>query len=99
MVEQLRTVGVHWPEHEAAWHQGGPLVSKRLVVTGILPSLTRYEAKALLEAAGGKLAKAQQLNVTILDEAGLRALLEREYASASAPTTGTQDELFQGEYL
>ncbi len=120
VVEQLRAAGVHWPEHEPARHQDGPLVGKTLVVTGTLPSLTRDEAKALIEAAGGKVAgsvskktdyvvageaagskldKAQQLNVTILDEAGLRALLEGEGDSTPPPAPGTQDDLFQGEDL
>lgn len=73
-----------------------PLDGKTLVLTGTLPTLSRDQAKALIEAAGGKvsgsvskkthyvvageeagskLAKAQELGVAILDEAGLQALL------------------------
>jgi DNA ligase (NAD+) len=58
VVEQLRAAGVHWEEHEG--HQEappGPLAGKTVVVTGTLPTLTRDEAEALIEAAGGKAGK------------------------------------------
>jgi DNA ligase (NAD+) len=66
------------------------------VLTGTLPSMSRDEAKELIEAAGGKVSgsvskkthyvvagaeagskldKAQELGITILDQAGLEALL------------------------
>ncbi|MCX8018753.1 MAG: NAD-dependent DNA ligase LigA, partial [Rhodocyclaceae bacterium] len=35
-----------------------PLSGKSFVLTGTLPSMTREEAKALIEAAGGKVASA-----------------------------------------
>ena len=74
----------------------GPLAGKTLVLTGTLPTLTREEASALIEDAGGKVAKsvskkttyvvageeagsklekARELELTIVDEAGLRELL------------------------
>jgi DNA ligase (NAD+) len=77
----------------------GVLAGKTLVLTGTLPTLSRDEAGALIEAAGGKvagsvskktdyvvageeagskLAKAQELGVPILDEAGLRQLLDEK---------------------
>jgi RimJ/RimL family protein N-acetyltransferase len=56
VVEQLRAAGVHWEESDgAAANQGPqPLAGKTLVLTGTLPTLSRDEAKALIEAAGGK---------------------------------------------
>ncbi|MBE0547148.1 MAG: NAD-dependent DNA ligase LigA [Rubrivivax sp.] len=57
VVEQLRAAGITWPEHEgSADITPKPLAGKTLVLTGTLPALTRDEAKALIEAAGGKVA-------------------------------------------
>ncbi|WP_416340889.1 NAD-dependent DNA ligase LigA [Tepidimonas ignava] len=58
VVEQLRACGVHWPEGEGAATSDAaqPLAGKTLVLTGTLPTLTRDEAKTLIEAAGGKVA-------------------------------------------
>jgi DNA ligase (NAD+) len=87
---------VHWPETEP--HQGpaGRLAGLVFVLTGTMPALTRDEAKALIEAeggkvatsvskktsyvvagadAGGKLERAQELGVPIVDQDGLRQLL------------------------
>ncbi|MFC4161585.1 NAD-dependent DNA ligase LigA [Chitinimonas lacunae] len=56
VVEQLRAAGVSWSESEpgATLATVGPLTGKTLVLTGTLPSLSRDEAKVLIEAAGGK---------------------------------------------
>jgi DNA ligase (NAD+) len=75
----------------------GALSGKTFVLTGTLPNLSRDQAGAMIEAAGGKvvgsvskktgyvvagaeagskLAKAEELEIPILDEAGLLALLE-----------------------
>ncbi|HSW04773.1 NAD-dependent DNA ligase LigA [Aquabacterium sp.] len=98
VVEQLRAAGIHWAEHDGRAADTGPkpLAGQTLVLTGTLPTLGRDEAKALIEAAGGKVSgsvskkthyviageeagskldKARELGVTVLDEAGLRALL------------------------
>lgn len=59
VVEQLRAAGIRWDEHEGAAVTDPaklPLVGRTLVLTGALPTLTRDEAKALIEAAGGKVA-------------------------------------------
>ncbi|MFM2328136.1 MAG: hypothetical protein RLZZ494_239, partial [Pseudomonadota bacterium] len=55
VVEQLRAAGVHWPDEVGlASDAPRPLLGKTLVLTGTLPSLSRDDAKAMIEAAGGK---------------------------------------------
>jgi len=57
VVEQLRTAGVTWPEHDGqADAAPRPLAGRTFVLTGTLPTLEREAAKALIEAAGGKVA-------------------------------------------
>ncbi|HQU87083.1 MAG TPA: NAD-dependent DNA ligase LigA [Denitromonas sp.] len=56
VIAQLRAAGIHWQEHAPALAASGPLAGKTLVITGTLPSLSRDEARALIEAAGGKVA-------------------------------------------
>jgi DNA ligase (NAD+) len=55
VVEQLRAAGVTWAEHDGeADTTPKPLAGKTFVLTGSLPTLEREDAKALIEAAGGK---------------------------------------------
>jgi len=100
VVEQLRAAGVHWDEHEGAQADAAPkpLAGKTFVLTGSMPTWSRDEAKALIEAAGGKVSgsvskktdyvvagaeagskldRARELDVAVLDESGLRALLPK----------------------
>jgi len=54
LVEQLRAAGVSWVEGAPQVAVAGKLAGKVFVLTGTLPSLSREDAKALIEAAGGK---------------------------------------------
>ncbi len=54
VVEQLRACGVTWTEGDAQVQTPQVLAGKTLVLTGTLPTLSRDEAKAKIEAAGGK---------------------------------------------
>lgn len=98
--EQLRALDVLRNELLASLPESvseGRMAGKTFVLTGTLPNLTRDEAQARIEAAGGKvsgsvskktdyvvageaagskLAKAEELGIAILDESGLLALLE-----------------------
>jgi DNA ligase (NAD+) len=56
VIAQLRAAGVHWPEGPPQRAPAGPLAGMTVVLTGTLPSLAREDAKALLEAAGAKVA-------------------------------------------
>jgi DNA ligase (NAD+) len=46
--------GVTWPEHDGNQETDGVLKGKVFVLTGTLPTMSRDEAKALIENAGGK---------------------------------------------
>ena len=103
VIEQLRAAGVQWAEGEPQGTVAGALAGKTFVLTGTLPTLSRDEAKARIEAQGGKVAgsvskkthyvvvgadagskldKAQALGLAILDEDGLRALLNESDTNA-----------------
>ncbi len=56
VIAQLRAAGVHWPETSPQRAPAGKLAGQVFVLTGTLPSLSRDEAKALIEAQGGKVA-------------------------------------------
>lgn len=53
-IESMLEIGVNWPEHNGRQISGGVLLGKTFVLTGTLPKLSRDDAKALIEAAGGK---------------------------------------------
>jgi len=56
VIEQLRAAGVTWVESEPAAAAPLPLAGKTFVLTGTLPTLSRDEAKAMLEERGAKVA-------------------------------------------
>jgi DNA ligase (NAD+) len=56
VIEQLRAAGVNWPEGEPSAVANSPIAGKTFVLTGTLPTLTRDEAKDMIEALGGKVA-------------------------------------------
>src|SRR5437773_3175768 len=89
VIAQLRAAGVHWSEEAPRRAAKGPLAGLTFVLTGSLPTLSRDEAKDLIERGGGKvagsvskktsyvvagadpgskLARAEELQVPVLDE-------------------------------
>ena len=97
VIDRLQEYGVEWPESDPVeTTEDGALSGKTFVITGTLPTLTRDEAKEMIQQAGGKvtgsvssktdyllagekagskLAKAEKLDVAILDEAALGKLI------------------------
>jgi DNA ligase (NAD+) len=55
LIERLRQAGLTFT-HEKPKREGGPLTGLTFVVTGTLPNLSREEAYAIIETAGGKTA-------------------------------------------
>ncbi|MFM9835406.1 MAG: NAD-dependent DNA ligase LigA [Methylophilaceae bacterium] len=105
VIVSMQALGVQWQEHEGKKQATGVLQGKVLVLTGTLPNMSRDEAKALIEAAGGKvsgsvskktdfvvagaeagskLESALTLGLTVVDEAGFKALLANENGATSA---------------
>ncbi|MCF8197654.1 MAG: NAD-dependent DNA ligase LigA [Sulfuritalea sp.] len=56
VIEQLRAGGVSWPEGAPMESVSSFITGKTFVLTGTLPTLTRDEAKDMIEALGGKVA-------------------------------------------
>ena len=56
VIDALRKGGVRWTEVARRRAAAGPLTGRTFVLTGTLPSLSRDEAKAMLEAAGATVA-------------------------------------------
>ncbi len=94
LIQSLKDAGVNMTAEKKL--RSAQLAGLTFVLTGTLPTLTRDEAKARIEAAGGKTAgsvskktsyvvageeagskleKARELNIPVLDEAGLLAML------------------------
>ena len=101
LIERLQAAGVAMKAEKR--ERTSQLAGLTFVLTGTLPTLTRDQAKAMIEGAGGlvtgsvskktsyvvvgeeagsKLTKARDLNVPILDEAGLIELLKQKAAES-----------------
>ncbi len=56
LIQSLRKLGVNWPKHDIKKSISGIFVAKTFVLTGTLPSMSREEAKSIIEMNGGKVA-------------------------------------------
>jgi len=95
VVEQLRAAGIHWAEHDGAAQDDSPkpLAGKTLVLTGTLPTLSRDAAKALIEAAGGKVSGSVSKKTHFVvagEEAGSKLDKARELGVAVLDEAGLQ---------
>ncbi|MEO7761378.1 MAG: helix-hairpin-helix domain-containing protein, partial [Casimicrobiaceae bacterium] len=74
VIDELRAVGVKWAETDGTPRKtAGKLAGMTFVLTGTLPTLTREQAKEMIEGAGAKVAGSVSKKTTYLvagDEAG-----------------------------
>jgi DNA ligase (NAD+) len=97
----------------ATMPETGSLAGRTFVITGTLPSLTRDQARELIERhggqvagsvsrntdyvvagadSGGKLEKARELGINVVDEAGLNALLDARSKQQPGPPRNPSEE-------
>jgi len=90
-IERLRAAGVAFPEAVRAAPASTVLAGKTLVLTGTLPTLARDDAKALILAAGGKVAGSVSKKtdwVVVGDDAGSKLDKARELGVAILDEAG-----------
>ncbi|HAX41209.1 MAG TPA: NAD-dependent DNA ligase LigA [Bryobacteraceae bacterium] len=81
LVERLRGAGLQFSHDAPARPAAGPFTGMTFVLTGTLPTLTRDEAKAKIEAAGGKVTGSVSRKTTVVvagEEAGSKLDKARE---------------------
>ena len=54
VINSLIGLGVHWPKYDIKKSSSGIFATKTFVLTGTLPSMSREEAKSIIEINGGK---------------------------------------------
>jgi DNA ligase (NAD+) len=101
VVEQLRAAGIGWAEHGGAAADAAPkvLAGKTLVLTGSLPTLTRDQARDLIEAAGGKVAGSVSKKTDFVvagADAGSKLDKARELGVAVLDEDGLRQQLGMG---
>jgi DNA ligase (NAD+) len=81
VVEQLIAAGVNWTTSAGESHQGAIFAGKTFVLTGTLPTLSREQAAALIEAAGGKVQSSVSKKTSMVlagEEAGSKLVKAQE---------------------
>ncbi len=85
VVEQLRACGLTWAEGEPAATAPKPLSGMTFVITGTLPTLSRDQARDLLESAGAKVAGSVSKKTSYVvagEEAGSKLVKAQELGIA-----------------
>ncbi|MBD5805371.1 DNA ligase [Azoarcus sp. Aa7] len=99
VIEQLRAAGVTWEEGAPAAPVAGSASGKVFVLTGTLPTMSRDEAKALIEAHGGKVSGSVSKKTDYVvagSEAGSKLVKAEELGVAVLDEDGLQRLLEQG---
>jgi len=92
LVEKLRSRGVNFFSRRGRPPSDGPLAGKTVVLTGVLPGVTREEAARRLEAAGAKISGSVSKKTDYV-LAGEAAGSKFEKARALGVSTVTWDEM------
>ncbi|OIO82149.1 MAG: DNA ligase (NAD(+)) LigA [Gallionellaceae bacterium CG1_02_56_997] len=92
IIKQLRSLGVQWDEHEPQADKILPFSGKTFVLTGTLPTLSREQAKEMLEALGAKVSGSVSKKTDYV-VAGAEAGGKLEKALALHVTVLSEDEL------
>jgi DNA ligase (NAD+) len=99
-IARLIHAGVHWEEHEGMASTATRLLADKVfVLTGTLPGLKREDAKALIEAAGGKVSGSVSKKTSYIvagEEAGSKLDRARELGIAILDEAGLF-QLLRGE--
>jgi DNA ligase (NAD+) len=96
LIQRLQQAGLQLsasPDSTETTATPGPLVGKTLVLTGTLPTLTRSEAAALIEDAGGKVTSSVSKSTDYV-VAGEKAGSKLQKAEKLGITILSETELF-----
>ena len=99
LIEQLCEAGLQMEEEGEAPPAEGPMVGKTVVLTGTLPNLTRPEATARIEAAGGKVTGSVSKNTDYLvagEDAGSKLTKAQELGTEILDEDGLLELLPEG---
>lgn len=99
VIEQLRAAGA-WVDGEARVARAGGLAGRTFVLTGTLPGMSRDQARARIEAEGGKVSGAVSKKTDYVvagEEAGSKLAKARELGITILDEASLLDLLDQGE--
>jgi DNA ligase (NAD+) len=102
VIVALRRAGVRWRDTTPQRVSAGRLAGVTLVLTGALPTLSREDAKAMIEAEGGKVAGSVSKKTDYViagDEAGSKLEKARELGIAILDEAGLRQLLKAGPAL
>ncbi len=92
VIAALRKAGVQWPESTGSTLRGqGPMGGRTFVITGTLATLTRDQAKDMIEAAGGRVSGSVSKKTDFVvagEQAGSKLERARELGVAVIDETG-----------